>query len=300
MNTTFTLHPIVPFRLDYTVFALRRRNKNIVDLWDGKQYLRLLIIENEPVKVAVVQKNESQICVTVNKNLNNRAQDKLTRQLEKLLGLNRNLQNFYQLAKQEPILNSLVSRFIGLKPPQFPSIFEALVNAISCQRISLDAGLQIQNRLVMSFGKTLNDRNRVLYAFPSPYEISNCSISALKKIGYSTNKSKALIDLASAMIDEAVFAGLTDKSNDEVVSFLCHLPGIGRWSAEYVLLRGLGRVEVFPSNDVGAQNSLYQLFHLDSKPDYKKIAEMTAKWYPYAGLVYFHLLLHKLVEKGAI
>ncbi len=50
----------------------------------------------------------------------------------------------------------------------------------------------------------------------------------------------------------------------------------------------------------GAQNNLYKLLHLESKPDYKKTSEITAQWHPYAGLVYFHLLLQKLNEKGAI
>jgi DNA-3-methyladenine glycosylase II len=300
MNSTFTLYPIEPFRLDYTVFALRRKSKNKVDLWDDKRYFRLLVIENEPVKVVVIQKTESQLCVRVNKKLNNRALEKLSRQLENLLGLKRNLQDFYQLASQDPLLSPLVRRFIGLKPPQFPSLFEALVNAISCQQISLDAGLQIQNRLVESFGKTLDEDDRVMYAFPSPYEIRNCSISQLKKLGYSTNKSETLIGLASAMTESAAFAGLANKSNDEVISFLCHLKGIGRWTAEYVLLRGLGRIEVFPSDDVGAQNNLSHLLHLDNKVDYKKISAIIAKWHPYAGLVYFHLLLQKLYKKGAI
>lgn len=300
MSSTFILHPIIPFRLDYTVFALRRRSKNNVDLWDGKRYMRLLLIDNELIKVVIEQKNESQIGVTLNKNLNHVVQDKLSLQLEKLLGLKHDLQGFYQLAKKDPSLNPLMNQFLGLKPPRFPSIFEALVNAISCQQISLDAGLKIQNRLTESFGKKLFEEDHVMYAFPSPYEIANCSISELKKIGYSTNKSETLIRLASMIIEEVEFDRLENKSNNEAIRFLCHLKGIGRWSAEYVLLRGLGRIDIFPGDDIGAQNNLYRLLHLDSKPDYKKISEITAQWHPYAGLVYFHLLLQKLNEKGAI
>lgn len=55
MKATFTLHPVAPFQLDYTVLALRRRSKNNVDLWDGRRYTRLLLIENAPVKVIAEQ-----------------------------------------------------------------------------------------------------------------------------------------------------------------------------------------------------------------------------------------------------
>ncbi len=56
-------------------------------------------------------------------------------------------------------------------------------------------------------------------------------------------------------------------------------------------------VTLHPGDDLGAQNNLYQLLHLNKKLDYKKIAEITAKWHPDAGLIYFHLLLQRLHEK---
>ena len=100
--------------------------------------------------------------------------------------------------------------------------------------------------------------------------------------------------------DERLFENLVHESNDNIVKFLCQFKGIGRWSAEYVLLRGLGRIEMFPGDDVGARNNLQSLLHLKTKLDYQKIAEITKKWYPYAGFIYFHLLLQKLNNKGLL
>ncbi len=85
---------------------------------------------------------------------------------------------------------------------------------------------------------------------------------------------------------------------EEIIEFLSSLRGIGRWSADYVLLRGLGRVNIFPGDDIGAKNNLQRLFKLDERPSYEKIRELTSQWYPYQGLVYFHLLLDKLHAKG--
>lgn len=59
-------------------------------------------------------------------------------------------------------------------------------------------------------------------------------------------------------------------------------------------------IEVFSRNDISAQNNLQKLFHLEDNLDYKKNSEITALGYPYASLVYFHLFLQKLYEKGVI
>ncbi len=94
--------------------------------------------------------------------------------------------------------------------------------------------------------------------------------------------------------------GLEEMENEEIIEFLSSLRGIGRWSAEYVLLRGLGRVNIFPGDDIGAKNNLQRLFHMNKRPNYEEIKELTSQWHPYEGLVYFHLLLDKLHTKGYV
>ena len=301
MPTSFILHPVHPFRLDYTVWALRRRSKNIIDQWDGEYYRRLFFIEGQLIKVTVKQKNTKEILVSTNKKINQKIKVELIKLLEMMLGLNRKLPDFYRLAKHDPHLSHLVSQFKGLKPPRFPSIFEALVNAISCQQLSLDAGLQIQNRFAQHIGKKMSGHDGTFYAFPIPEDVAKCSVAELKKLGFSTNKCKTLIDLSSQIIaDETLFDNLENKTNDEIVKLLCQFKGIGRWSAEYVLLRGLGKIEMFPGDDVGASKNLQLLLHLKTKLDYQQISKITKKWYPYAGFIYFHLLLHKLNKKGLL
>lgn len=296
MEFSFSLHPVAPFRLDYTVSALRRRSKNNVDLWDGQRYTRVLILGNAPVKVVVkqIKGHQNPELLLMIPNQQEMIQYQIASQIEKILGLKNDLSCFYSLASSTQI-NPLVIQFRGVKPPRFPSIFEALVNAISCQQISLDAGLQIENRLVEYLSLRTQEKDRIIYAFPRPDEVANCSISDLKKLGYSARKGETLIHLATTILENtSSFDDLENKSNEEAIHFLTQFKGIGRWTAEYVLLRGLGRLDVFPGDDVGAQNNLYKLLHLDKKPDYHQIAEITAKWHPYAGLIYFHLLLKRL------
>jgi DNA-3-methyladenine glycosylase II len=84
------------------------------------------------------------------------------------------------------------------------------------------------------------------------------------------------------------------------IEHLTSLRGIGRWTAEYVLLRGLGRLHVSPGDDVGAHNKLRHLFGIDKQLNYEAIRRLVVGWHPYAGIVYFHLLLDSLSQAGLV
>lgn len=93
---------------------------------------------------------------------------------------------------------------------------------------------------------------------------------------------------------------LAGEDDEVAVAQLQLHRGIGRWSAEYALLRGLGRTHVFPGDDVGARNRLQHLLKLSQKLDYAAVARRLRRWRPYAGLVYFHMLLDGLAEAGRL
>jgi DNA-3-methyladenine glycosylase II len=76
------------------------------------------------------------------------------------------------------------------------------------------------------------------------------------------------------------------------------LRGVGRWTAEYVMLRGLGRLDVFPGDDVAAQKKLQNWLHLPGPLSYDDVQNVTGPWHPYAGFVYFHLLLTDLAPRA--
>jgi DNA-3-methyladenine glycosylase II len=96
-------------------------------------------------------------------------------------------------------------------------------------------------------------------------------------------------------LDLESFANL---DNAEAASRLLDLPGVGRWTAEYVLLRGIGRIDVFPGDDIGARNNLARWLHLPKPLDYSRVMHVVGKWRPYGGLIYFHLLLDGLERAG--
>ena len=95
----------------------------------------------------------------------------LRRLLDRLLGLRIDLSAWYRTANRDPRLRALADRFRGVKPPRFPTVFEALVNAFACQQFSLEAGLTILNRLAAACGTSLETPANVGHAFPAPEEM---------------------------------------------------------------------------------------------------------------------------------
>src|SRR5690242_6838598 len=121
----FVLRPVQPFRLDLTVWALRRRPNNTIDRWEEQTYLRTLVLGARPVRVATRQQGDMLRVNVTSARLPSTAQADVTAALDQLLGLHVDLRSFYRLASREAKLHKLAQRFLGLKPPRFPTVFEA-------------------------------------------------------------------------------------------------------------------------------------------------------------------------------
>lgn len=300
-RTSFVLMPVPPFRLDLTVWALRRRPANQIDCWDGNTFRRVLEIDHEPAEVSVQQDGAADrpsLSVSISAHsLSSSRQKEVKNQLERMLGLRQDLSSFYRLAKQDPKIAPLVEEFRGLKPPRFPTVFEAVANGIACQQLSLLVGILLLSRLAGKYGQTIASSK--LHSFPSPEDLFGARFNSLKALGFSGHKAEFLLAIAANERQGNLdLEKLEYCDNQAALEILESLPGIGRWTAEYVLLRGLGRLNVFPGDDVGARNNLARFLGRRRPLDYEGVGRAVAKWQPYAGFIYFHLLLARIRDAG--
>lgn len=305
-HLTIDLEPAPPFRLDLTVWALRRRPDNLVDRWDGQTYRRVLVVDDvQAFEIAVTQPgppDAPQLRVSVHCQ---DADEEIERQailaVERLLGINLRLDGFYRLAEGDGKLKPVADQFRGFKPPRLHSAFETLVNAIACQQLTLTMGIRLLNSLVEAYGMKFKDKDGVFHAFPRPQDLANADIEDLRRMKFSYQKAHYITGLAQSLVrgelDLEALKALDDRS---AIERLCSLKGIGRWTAEYFLLRGLGRTHVFPADDVGARNHLQRWLGLPEKLNYEAVHQALQPWRDHGGLVYFHLLLKSLSEKSMI
>jgi DNA-3-methyladenine glycosylase II len=303
MNISFEIEPKPPFRLDLTAWALRRRQDNIIDRWDGKIYRRALLLDERPAEVEVSQigtLDNPRLRVTViGTGLSSHAKPIVTATLRWTLGLQIDLSDFYRFTRRDKKLWELSQRFLGLKPPRFPDLFEALANGFSCQQLSLTVGIILLNRLAMNYGIPFQKDRSMVYTFAQPDKLAKASPQTLRQLGFSRQKGRFLTELAQRVSQKNLDLDRIEDLDDEAaLKELYQLSGAGRWTAQYVLLRGMGRLNVFPDDDIGARNKLRRLLNIRNPLDYEGVSRLLHRWKPYGGFVYFHLLLDGLSEEG--
>ncbi len=301
--STFHLEPVPPFCLDLTVWTLRRRPDNALDRWDGQTYRRVLPLPAGPVEVAVTQvapPEAARLRVTVaGQPLRAAVRAAVTSALDRLLGLRIDLAEFYRFAAHDRRLGQLALRFRGMKPPRFATVFEATINAIVCQQVTLTLGIRLLNRLARAHGVQFGKDDEGVHAFPRPEDLAQVNAADLWQLGLSRQKGRAMVDLARSVTEDRVdLEGLADLPDAEAAARLQELRGVGRWTAEYVLLRGQGRLHVFPGDDVGGRNNLQRWLRLRRPLNYEGVRQILTRWQPFPGLVYFHLLLDRLAGAG--
>jgi DNA-3-methyladenine glycosylase II len=302
---TFTLQARPPFRLDLTVWALRRRPHNKVDLFDDGVWRRVLMIGRSPVGLAVTQTRRGsrpEIEVRISAAHPREVQDQVAALVTRMLGLDLDLSGFYRLARNDSALRPLAKRLRGMKPVRYPSVFEAFANAVVCQLISVTAGMSVLNRLSTAFGKSMSCDNVAMRSFALAELVARSNPDALRAIGLSRQKGEYLINLARLAADpkDRDFSSIDALPDDDAIERLSEIRGVGRWTAEYVLLRGFGRINIFPGDDVGGRNKLYKFLGETATPDYAGVRRIMDRWHPHGGLIYLHLIVSGLADNGHV
>jgi DNA-3-methyladenine glycosylase II len=298
---SFTLRPLPPYRLDLTVWVLRRLPINHMDRWDGQTYRSVLPLGSTPVEVRVVQtappESPTLEVTTHGGRTTSAGRRRIEAQLDKMLGTHLDLSGFYRVVKSDRRLTNLVQPFIGFRPPRLGSVFEAIVNGIACQQLSLLVGITLLNRLSAAYGLAVGPE----HAFPRPEDLAAAEPANLRELGFSGRKGETILTIARAVADGQLdLEALAELDDASALARLRGLRGIGRWTAQYVLLRGLGRLDVFPADDIGSQNKFRRWLKLDERPDYDAVYRILEHWRPYRGMLYFCLLLDHMARSGTL
>jgi DNA-3-methyladenine glycosylase II len=301
-----------PFHLEATVRLLQRRPANRVEVWerasctgasgDRDRYLRVLPAEGAPVLVEVTNYGSIDRPDVRARVLHGdeaaASRAGLRDTLRRMLGLDVDPRSLQRLAEAEPRLRGTARALRGARPPRFSTLFEAFVNVVPFQQVSLDAGVAVSGRLVESFGARLDLDGRRFHASPTAEAVAGARLSALRRCGLSATKAASLRGaaraIASGALDEDALAAM---STDEALRRLTSLPGIGPWSAGLVLLRGLGRLDVFPAGDAGAARGLGALLGIAPGP---RLARAIERFGDARGYLYFCSLGASLLAKGLI
>jgi DNA-3-methyladenine glycosylase II len=188
------------------------------------------------------------------------------------------------LSKADPVLAGVI-RAVGpceFEPEEECHPFQSLAHAIAHQQLNGTAANTILKRMVVSCGAG---------TFPTPQMILDASVETLRAAGFSAAKVAALKDLAYKTLAEVVpgRAALAPMSDEEIITRLTQVRGIGRWTVEMLLMFQLGRPDVLPVDDFGVRAGFQAAYGLTHMPKPKVLAAFGARWKPYRSLAAWYL-----------
>ncbi len=175
----------------------------------------------------------------------------------------------------DPIIAKAIERVGPCTLVPNPQFFETLVDAIISQQISVKAADAIMGRL-----------RAVLHAEAegkiSPHALLTLEEDTLRAVGLSPQKMRYIRDLTERVVNgELDLEQISELDDEEVISELVKVKGIGRWTAEMMLIFALGRPDVLPVDDLGFLEGVREAYALETRPTPKEMRVRGELWRPY-------------------
>jgi DNA-3-methyladenine glycosylase II len=297
MHTNERTHDVLvdgPFSLPLMLASVLRRVNDAVDQVIGDEYRRLLVHRERPFLVQVTPSDDVatlRIILCGVETPPDAADIAVAEQaIRRLFSLDHSPQAFYEQVRDEPVLGPITRRLHGMRPVGSPSIFEMLIIAVLGQQISMIAAGAIKSRLVAALGASASFDGQVYRAFPTPEAIANTSNESLLTLAFSRRKAEYVRDLAIQVASgDLDLEALRGREHGEILERLIAIRGIGRWTAEYVLLRGYGYPDALPAGDAGLRRQIMRHYQLAVPPDEAEIIRRGAAWSPYRSWATLYL-----------
>lgn len=175
----------------------------------------------------------------------------------------------------DPVMAEAIERVGPCTLQPNPNLFETLVDAIISQQISVKAADAIMARVRKA---ALGEAGGLI----TPEVMLPLDHDALRGAGVSPQKIRYLRDLTERVASgELNLEALSDMDDEAVIQELVKVKGIGRWTAEMMLIFSLGRPDVLPVDDLGFLEGVREAYKLETRPTPKELRERGELWRPY-------------------
>lgn len=188
----------------------------------------------------------------------------------------------YRVLQKDPVMKMIIKKTGKLDPVKNNNVYFSLLQSITSQQLSTKAGDTI-------FGRFLD-----LFPGRKPVEeaLIKINIEKLRAAGLSYSKAGYLKNIAEFSLTHGLeYKRLNKMEDEELISYLTMIKGVGRWTAEMILMFTVNRPDILPVDDLGIRNEMKSLY--DIKAEGKKFVEqmqfLSEPWKPYRTLACRHL-----------
>lgn len=199
-------------------------------------------------------------------------------QVARTLSLDHEGTGWEDVGRRDPVMGRFQDEFDHLRPVCFYSPYEAAVQAVIGQRISMRQAATIKTALAKEHGEPLQIHGQRLAAFALPQSLTDVSDAH----GLSDEKLRRLHEVARAALEGRLEAKrLRALPYDEALASLREIRGIGEWSAAHVLLGGAGLADAVPLSDPRTRTAIRAAYSLNAQPDEAALMSIAEAWRPF-------------------
>jgi DNA-3-methyladenine glycosylase II len=291
------IEPVPPFDFNLSARIFSEGDKQIRKYENGK-YWQVVRVNSKLILVTirssgVVNRPELMVNLKTNEEVTGADKRMIGEIVSTLFNLKLDLNQFYKDVESDKILYTLTEKLRGLKSPSTPTVFEALIESIIQQQISLNVAHGLETRVTRTFGDVLKVAHEIYYAFPTAQSLASASTMQLRECGLSLKKAEYIMNISRLVADEVLdLEKFRDYENTkEIVDELDDIRGIGVWTAELTVVRGIQKLDAIPADDLGLRRCIAHYYRDDkmiSSDDARRIAE---KWGRWKGLASFYLIV---------
>jgi DNA-3-methyladenine glycosylase II len=277
-----------PLDVASSLELFRRSGDDLIDRWDGSRLVRVLDVNGRGVPFIATMDGTLEAPVL-----------RVTPDDPAILDCAATTfapaaSDYAELLQRDPILAKLDARFPGIRQIRQLDLFTALIRCISAQQVNLRWASTTRRRLAENFGTRYEIDGVTVYKL-DPERLAGVPPEAIRALQFTTSKSQFIVAVARAIADGQVSLDeLAALPDDEVIARLSAIRGIGRWSAEWVLARTLGRPRVV-AGDLGVRKVVGLAYLGTPTPSEAEVRQATAHWGASAGTAQA-LLLHALAN----
>ncbi len=267
---------------------------------DGKN-LYLVLNQNNDIIPLMIYSNEiienPVLYVRFWKKISERNVKQCIKIIEQMFDTNLNLRLFYKFVESDRILNNIVKRLYGLRSPSTPTLFEAFIRAFIEQQMPLMVSNKIANRVIKNFGGSIEIGGVRYYAFPTAEQLVGADEERLRNCGLNRRKVQYIKNFSNLiLIGEIDLDKISEWNTDRIIHELIKIKGIGKWTAEYVMIRGMHKYAVTPADDLFLRKVISHYYFSKNKISGDKSREICEKWGEWRGLASFYLIMDYFIR----
>jgi DNA-3-methyladenine glycosylase II len=295
---TTTLQPVPPYDFGQVLLHLRTSASAILERIGDTAYARALHIAGQDVVLELRSQGttlEPRLALRVSgAAVDDAVMAAAVAQVERIFHLTVDPAPFQAMLAGDPVFAAQLAPFAGLRPVIMATPYESLLWAIIGQQVNVAFAAKQKRALIALAGRTLELDGVTYDLLPDPAAVAALDPQALRDRQFSRSKANYVIAASAAIAAGALdLPSLREAPFADAVQQLTQIKGIGRWTAECVLMRGLGMQDSLPAGDIALRNVIgrsYGLDHQATEAEVRALAEQWVGWRGWAAFYWWRIL----------